>query len=201
VPTTCLDTGSGGRRSAPAWQSGLTLIELIIVMILIGILVAIGVPSYRSVTTSSRVSAESNELLGDMQYARAEAAREGEPITVCISKDGTSCDVGSTSWQEGWIVFTDLNGDQIVENAPGNTDTVLRVQRALSGSDTFQSGNGNNDYAVTFTREGFAAIGGGSLSIQLHDASGTGYYYRCVEISQAGMMSIQTPTTDAVNCK
>lgn len=175
----------------------MTLMELIIVMVLVGILVAIGVPSYRSVTNSSRMSGEANSLLGDLQYARAEAAREGEPVTVCISANGTSCDAASTSWQEGWIIFTDINDDQTVDNAG---DTVLRVQRAFSGSDTFQSNN--TDYAVTFTREGFATVGGNSLIISLHNTNtpGSNYYYRCLEISQAGMMSIQSPSTDAANC-
>lgn len=160
-------------------------------MVLVGILVAIGVPSFTSVTTSSRMSAESNDLLGDMQYARAEAAREGEPITVCISSTGTTCDTASTSWQEGWIAFADLNGNQQVDAG----ETVLRVQRALSGTDTFTSSN--NNYAVTFTREGFARIGAAGMSINLHNAPSVAYYSRCLLVTQAGMMSIQTPTTNA----
>jgi len=198
LTTTCLDAAPPGRRLRP-WprrQSGITLVELIIVMILVGVLVGIGVPSYKSVTTSSRMAGESNSLLGDLQYARAEAIREGEPVTVCVSSTGTSCDAASTSWQEGWIVFTDLNDDQTVDNAG---DTVLRVQRAFSGTDTFQSTN--TDSAVTFTREGFAFLGaGGSLIIDLHETSGNSYYSRCLEISQAGMMSIQTHSTDPTNC-
>jgi type IV fimbrial biogenesis protein FimT len=174
----------------------MTLIELIIVMILVGILVAIGVPSYRSVTNSSRISAESNQLLGDLQYARAEAVREGEPVTVCVSSTGTSCDAANSTWQEGWIIFTDINNDQTVDAG----DAVLRTQRAFSGSDTFTSPA--NKYSVTFTREGFASVGGATLIVTLHNTNtpGTNYYYRCLEITQAGMMSIQSPSTDAANC-
>jgi type IV fimbrial biogenesis protein FimT len=169
-------------------QSGITLVELIIVMVLVGILVAIGVPSFQSVTTSSRMSAESNDLLGDMQYARAEAAREGQAITVCISSNGTTCDTASTTWQEGWIVFSDLKSDQQVDTG----DAVLRIQKALSGTDTFTSPT--PDYAVTFTREGFAQLGGATppLIITLQNTSAGSYYTRCLVIAQAGMMSIQT---------
>ncbi len=161
-------------------------------MVLVGILVAIGIPSFRTVTTSSRMSAESNDLLGDMQYARAEAAREGQSITVCISSSGTSCDNASTTWQEGWIVFSDLKGDQQVDAG----DTVLRIQKALSGTDTFTSPT--PDYAVTFTREGFAQLGSATppLIITLHDAADDSYYSRCLIVAQAGMMSIQTPATN-----
>jgi type IV fimbrial biogenesis protein FimT len=180
-----------------ARQSGMTLIELIVVMVLVGILAAIGIPSFETITTSSRMAAESNDLLGDMQFARAEAAREGEPVTVCISANGTSCDSASTTWQEGWIVFSDLNDNQTVDTTAG--DTVLRIQKALSGTDTFTSSN--TDYAVTFSREGFAQLAtGGSLTIKLHDAAADKYYTRCLIITQAGMMSIQTPSTDATGC-
>jgi type IV fimbrial biogenesis protein FimT len=196
--TTYRDAHPSGRppHAGAAGQSGFTLIELIIVMILVGILVAIGIPSFSSITTSSRMSAESNTLLGDLQYARAEAARAGIPVTVCVANTAeNACDSSSTSWQGGWIIFTDVNDDQTATDAG---DSVLRVQRAFSGTDTFTSVGA--DYSVTFTREGFASVGGGSLIIELHNTPSNSYYTRCLEISQAGMMSIQTPTTDATNC-
>ena len=180
-----------------ARQTGMTLIELVIVMVLVGILAAIGIPSFETITTSSRMAAESNDLLGDMQFARAEAAREGEPVTVCISANGTSCDSASTTWHEGWIVFSDLKDDQTVDTTAG--DTVLRIQKALSGTDTFASTN--TDSAVTFSREGFAQLAaGGSLTIKLKNSAADQYYTRCLMITQAGMMSIQTPSTNATGC-
>ena len=170
----------------------MTLIELVVVMVLVGILAAIAIPSFQSVTTSSRMSGESNALLGDLQYARAEAVREGQPVTVCISRNGTSCDAASTTWQEGWIVFSDVNGNQVVD---AGTDVVLRVQKTFSGTDTFQSSNAA--YAVTFTREGFATVGAGGLTVTLHNAAASQYYSRCLNILQAGMMSIQTHSSEA----
>ncbi|MGH8288084.1 MAG: GspH/FimT family pseudopilin [Steroidobacteraceae bacterium] len=199
LTTTYRDTALSGPspRARPTRQSGFTLIELVIVMILVGILAAIGIPSFRSITTSSRMSAESNTLLGDLQYARAEAAREGEPVTVCIANTAsTACNAASNTWQGGWIIFSDLNDDQTVDTG----DAVLRVQRAFSSTDTFTSGN--TDYAVTFTREGFAYLGAaaGGLIVTLHNTPYNDYYSRCLEITQAGMMSIQTPTSDAAGC-
>lgn len=162
-------------------------------MVIVVILMAIGVPSYRNVTTSNRVATEADALLRDLQYARSEAVRQGQPVTVCISKTGTACDAASTSWQEGWIVFADANGNQTVDTT---TDTVLRVQRAFSSSDTFTSGN--TDYAVTFTRDGFAQnLGSSGLTITLHDSSSNQYYTRCLDVSTAAMMSVQTHSSDS----
>ena len=106
----------------------MTLIELLTVMSLVGILLAIGVPSYKYVTTSNRVSAEVNALLSDMQFARSEAQKEGQMVTVCPSAAQNQCDVNSTNWHNGWIVFSDVNGNQQIANPAANY--LLRTQKA-----------------------------------------------------------------------
>lgn len=179
-------------RAVRARQAGVTLVELLIVTFIVAILLAIGVPSYRNVTTSNRVATEANALLGDLQYARSESIREGQPVTVCISRNGTSCDTASTTWQEGWIAFADLNNDQTVDAG----DTVLRVQRAFSSTDTYKSSN--SDYAVTFTRVGFPLnLGANGLIVTLHDSTSNIIYARCLNITTAGSMVITTNSTDS----
>lgn len=176
----------------PTRQAGVTLVELLTVMVIVAILMTIGVPSYRYVTTSNRMATEANALLGDLQYARSEAAREGQSVTVCIANSGaTGCNAASTSWQNGWIVFSDVKNDQTVDTG----DTILRVQNAFASQDTFTSGT-TTAYAVTFNREGFANLGGASLTITLHDSSASQNYSRCLDISQAGMMAVQTHSSD-----
>ena len=72
---------------------GYSLVELVAVMTIVAIVVGIAVPSYKYVTNSNRVSAEVNLLLGDMQYARSEAVKEGTIVSVC---PGTATPSGST---------------------------------------------------------------------------------------------------------
>src|SRR5215470_11999907 len=105
--------------------AGFTFVELMVVITIAAMLIAIGVPSYRYVTNSNRMSAEVNALLGDMQFARSEALREGRTVSICISANGTSCSSAYT-WQSGWVVFSDLNND----GAIGANDPILRVQKA-----------------------------------------------------------------------
>src|SRR4051812_28919378 len=119
-------------------QQGMSMIELLTVVSIVGILLGIGVPSFKYVTTSNRVSAEVNALLSDMQFARSEAVKEGQMVTVCPSANQTQCDVNSTTWQNGWIVFSDINGNQQVANATN----ILRKQGAFTAAqDTFVSSN------------------------------------------------------------
>ena len=103
-------------------------------MSIAAILLTIAVPSFRYVTNSNRIAGEVNGLLGDLQFARAEAVKEGRYVTVCISTDGQSCVANATTWQSGWIVFSDPT--DLGVNGVG--ETPLRVvQKTFSSSDTF----------------------------------------------------------------
>jgi type IV fimbrial biogenesis protein FimT len=166
--------------------SGFTLVEMLITVTVAAILLTIGVPSFRYVTNSNRIAAEINGLLGDMQFARAEAIKEGLPVTVCVSTNGATC-ANANTWQNGWIVFSDVNGSATVDVA---TDAVLRVQNTFSSTDTFVATN--NVVAVTFNREGYAnGIANGTL-IALHDSTNNSDWTRCLSINRVGMMLSQT---------
>ncbi|MDB6046822.1 MAG: putative typeIV fimbrial fimT-related pilin [Gammaproteobacteria bacterium] len=179
--------------------SGFTLVELATVMTIVAILMGIGVPSYRYVTTSNRMSAEVNGLLGDAQFARSEAIKEGQTVTVCTSTDGATC-ANSTAWNGGWIVFSDTG---TVGTVDGN-DAILRVQNpfsppSASGGDSFQSSN--NLAAVTFNREGFAqGLPNAGVILTLHDSTSNGGYTRCLSITLVGMMATQTHSTFPATC-
>ena len=161
-------------------------------MTIAAILMAIAIPSYRYVTNANRIAAEVNGLLGDMQYARGEAIKEGQTVTVCVSSDGATCN-GATTWQNGWIVFSDLNGDQTVDVG----DTVLRVQSTFTSTDTFVA---NNVAAVTFNREGFAAgLGPNGSLITLHALTPSSASTRCLSLTTVGLMTVQTYNQAPIN--
>ena len=169
--------------------SGFTLLETLTVMTIVAVLMALAIPSYKYVTNANRISGEVNGLLGDMQYARSEAIKEGQTVTVCSSANPTSvaptC-AGTVTWQSGWIVFSDVNGNGAVDA----TDTVLRVQRAFPVGDTFNSNN--NITAVTFNREGFAMQLANPVTITLHAAVPTAGSTRCLLISIVGQVVTET---------
>ena len=167
-------------------------------MVIVAILMAVGVPSYRYVTTDNRMSTEVNELLGDLEFARSEAVREGQTITVCAAAPSStpsspSCAAtGATAWQNGWIVFLDTNNDQQIDST---SDSVLRIQSAFLGGDTFaSSGSGaTNLGAFTFNRSGFVnQLGTSQVTVTLKDSTANSAYTRCLYLTLAGMLSVQT---------
>ena len=171
-------------------QTGFTLTEMMVALAIVAILMTIAGPSYQYITNSNRMSSEVNALLGDMEYAREEAIKEGQNITVCSSTTGTTC-AASPNWQTGWIVFSNTN-PPAAQPAAG----VLRAGPAFSGSDTFVS-SPNTVTAITFNREGFAtAAGFVATTIVLHIATGASQWTKCLYVSAQGMMQAETIAQD-----
>jgi type IV fimbrial biogenesis protein FimT len=175
----------GERRS-----SGFTMLELVLVMAIVGILIALGVPSFKYVTTANRIASEVNGLLGDMQFARAEAIKEGQTVVVCVSSNGTSCT--NSPWNNGWIVCSDPANDGSCDGG----EPIYRVQKPFTSTDTFVA-SGNTD-VLTFNRDGFAVGLAGAVTIALHNAPvAVTAYTRCLAVSAVGTLLVESSGTGA----
>jgi type IV fimbrial biogenesis protein FimT len=163
-------------------NSGVTLVEMMVVCAVVAILLAVGVPSFRYVTTANRVASEINGLLGDLQFARAEAIREGLTISVCATNDQSTCLTTGSAWQTGWLVFTDPGSAGIIGQ-------VLRFQRSFTGSDTLAIDNGIQ--YLSFNRDGFMMNATAGVTFTLHDSTSNSQYTRCLSATIVGALSTQ----------
>ena len=97
---------------------GFTLIELMTAILVLGVLLAMAIPSYREMTRNNRVAGTQNDLITSLAIARSEALHRSRSVTVCASSNGTSC-TGVADWVKGWIVFTDAGTAGSVDS-PGD---------------------------------------------------------------------------------
>lgn len=110
-------------------QKGFTLIELMTTLGIGAVLVSMAVPGMQTVAMNSKQRSGVNDLISAMHLARNTAITTNARVTLCASSNGTACE--SVAWNDGWIVFADLDSDQTVD---GN-EVVLRSGTEASGLD------------------------------------------------------------------
>ncbi len=75
-------------------HGGLTLVEIMVALVVLGVLIAVAVPSMASFMERRRIVAVAEELVGMFQYAKAETnATDGQGMSLHLedTSDGTSC--------------------------------------------------------------------------------------------------------------
>lgn len=146
IPSLARDRGP----NAAAHQKGFTLIELMVTLALAAVLLTVGVPSFRAFIQNNRLATQLNEFVTALNVARSEAIKRARTMTVCKSADGATCTTAG-QWQQGWIVFLDVDGDGTVD--AGDGDEVFRVQAALLPGFTMNAGT---RHRVTYSPSGLA---------------------------------------------
>lgn len=91
-----------------ARQAGLSLIEMLIVLSILGIVLGFALPAMGQFGERQRVVAAHNQLLASFSQARMQAIVARAPTVVCPSVDGRQCAAGGV-WEAGWISFIDRN--------------------------------------------------------------------------------------------
>jgi len=94
-------------------QHGFTLIELMIAVGLTGLLLSMAVPAMDAFVLNARQTGAINDFVSSIHLARSTAITTNTRVTVCPSANGVTCE--NTDWDRGWIVFSDLDSDQIVD--------------------------------------------------------------------------------------
>jgi len=120
-------------QAMAASSRGFTLIELMIAVGLTGLLLSLAVPALDMFTTSARSTSAVNDFVSSMHVARSTAITTNFRTTVCASAGGANCE--AVSWDQGWIVFTDRDSDQTVDNG----ETIVATSEGIDGL-SIQSG-------------------------------------------------------------
>jgi len=160
-------------------QAGFTLMEVLFTLMVAGILVGVGAPSFKTSVQNSRLVTQANDLLALLLYARSQAVLAGSNAVICASNNQTSC--SGSNWASGYLVC------QPDCSVPAN---ILRVQTALSGSNTLTNTATVSPNTITFAPTG-APTNGGNFYFDLCDSRGASYG-RAIYIYTAGQPRIST---------
>jgi type IV fimbrial biogenesis protein FimT len=107
---------------------GFTLMELMIVVALVGVILAIGAPSFGEFRRSNRMAGIANDFLVAVQVARSEALKRQTGVSMCPSDTPEADDAVCTDDLSfnGWIVFADPNNNCQREPADAR-EVILQI--------------------------------------------------------------------------
>lgn len=127
---------------------GFSMIELIIVVLIASIILSIVAPKLGRISTRAHLNSVQRSLISTLFFARAEAIKRGSDVTVCPSNDSATCLERSAPWNDGWIIFLDIDGNGTFDSSDDQLIRATVIPRVASvvwsgtRSITFQ-GEGN----------------------------------------------------------
>jgi type IV fimbrial biogenesis protein FimT len=155
--------------------AGFTLMELMLTITVLAVLLGIAVPSFRETMERNRLIGANNDFVSALNYARSEALKRSNPVSLCSSTNGSTC-AASTDWSRGWIAFGDTNANGNLDGA----ETLLQAWPATDTNFTLTS------TTRTFVRYGSTGVSSGTETFNLLKTGCTGNRARQIAISLTG---------------
>jgi len=181
-------------------NNGFSIIELAVTLALLAVFVAVGVPSFSGLMRDNQLVADVNSLVASLQLARSESVKRG--VQVSIRRVSTT----NNQWEQGWIVFTDENGNGVFDdNGDSNLceegeDCILLSYGSLSNGYTLSTVGGFFSEWFAYQPTGFVKGQGATNAdtFTLCKQETGKAYYRQVVIEATGRP--HTNKGDAVTC-
>lgn len=167
---------------------GFTLTELIVAIAMLGIIMAIAIPSFTSIIQNNYSVSMANSLTTALLFARSEGVKRNSPISVCATADSSFTSCGS-QWVLGWIIFVDVNGNGSIESG---TDTILRTESLTGSNGSITPSPSVN--VITYNNVGFPMPSSANVTFQIYGIGCKGDYIRNINISLTGRVSTTTAT-------
>ena len=80
---------------------GFTLIELMVTIVIVGILIALALPSFRDLIERKHLGGAVEAVFEQLEFARSQAVKRSKPILVDFNVNGTDWSIGVTDKMAG----------------------------------------------------------------------------------------------------
>lgn len=159
---------------------GVTLLELMTAIAVLGVLTAVGVPAFTNIMRNNQIAAESSDLVMALSLARSEAVKRGMRVSVCAAGAVANTCAGGANWGNGWLVFVDDFG------ALGTVDANDEPLQSWPNPSAGVAVN-SPVQSVTFNRRGRAEFVG---SFNILKSGCTGDQQRAINVALSGRVSL-----------
>jgi type IV fimbrial biogenesis protein FimT len=150
---------------SPYKSKGVTLLELMVVLAIVGVLASFALPNLRQFLVTQEVRSTSFDLLAALTYARSEAIKRNGSVQVAA--------VDASDWGKGWQVSV-VSGGAVLRSQAASARAAISVNPSGTGT-------------VVFSRTGRPT---GSVKLQIGaKGSSTDVTPRCLSMSITGQPS------------
>jgi type IV fimbrial biogenesis protein FimT len=159
---------------------GVTLLELMTALAIMGIVTALGVPGLGAWLAEQQLQDRADALLHTLDLARSEAIKRGDRVDVCPGEGG--CVGGAMAWESGWIVVPDA--------ARGHDANALARETMAPSGITIRGNRPVADY-VSYTGAGHARRFDGALQMGTFTICRPGRRSRKVILANSGRARLE----------
>jgi type IV fimbrial biogenesis protein FimT len=132
-------------------NSGFTVIELMVVLVVVGVLASLAAPSFQAMIANNKIATFNEELTSAISFARLEAVKRSASVSLCRA-NGSSC-ASAGDWNTGFLVYVDSESETATTTGIA---TLLKVYPSVETKggviDVKQGGS-----AISFVR--FTSLG------------------------------------------
>jgi type IV fimbrial biogenesis protein FimT len=142
----------------PRNQTGLSLIEILLCLVILFVILMQGIrPGFFDARMRKQIDGLLQEMITLVAMARSQAINENVMVTLCRSDDGKRCE---GNWLQGAIVFTDANGDRVIN---GNDRLLYRMEPVKVAGDLSFNSFQNRQF-LQITPRGFTNYQNGNFT-------------------------------------